>query len=123
MLFSGCSNGQTNSENKTTLSAIEFADMIKELPTAPILDVRTPEEFKEGHLENAFNYDWKSHLFEKQIAGLDKSKPVFVYCLSGRRSAAAASKMREDGFKIVYELDGGITEWRAANFPETTDIQ
>src|ERR1035437_4915023 len=52
---------------------------------------------------------------------IDKSKPVFFYCLSGGRSSSAASQMRNDGFKEVYELDGGIMKWRGANLPETTE--
>lgn len=121
ILFNSCSNGQTNSTIKTNLSATEFSDKIKELPSAAIIDVRTPDEFSKGHLVNALNYDWNGNEFEKQIAPLDKSKPVFVYCLSGGRSLSAANKMRSDGFKTVYELDGGIMKWRGANLPETTD--
>lgn len=120
ILFNSCTNGQTQ-DTKTNLSATEFANKIKELPTAPIVDVRTPDEFSKGHLVNALNYDWNGSEFEKQIAPLDKSKPVFVYCLSGGRSSAAASQMRSDGFKEVYELSGGIMKWRGANLPETTD--
>jgi thioredoxin len=120
LIFNSCSNGQAQN-TKTNLSATEFADKIKELPTAPILDVRTPDEFSKGHLSNAFNYDWNGNEFDKQIAMLDKSKPVFVYCLSGNRSSSAANKMRSDGFKTVYELNGGIMKWRGANLPETTD--
>ena len=121
ILLNSCSSGQTNSTTKTNLSAIEFADKIKELPNATIIDVRTPDEFSKGHLANANNYDWNGNEFDKQIAPLDQSKPVFVYCLSGGRSSSAASKMRSEGFKTVYELDGGIMKWRGANLPETTD--
>ncbi len=121
ILLNSCSSGQTNSTTKTNLSAIEFADKIKELPNATIIDVRTPDEFSKGHLANANNYDWNGNEFDKQIALLDQSKPVFVYCLSGGRSSSAASKMRSEGFKTVYELDGGIMKWRGANLPETTD--
>ena len=120
ILFNSCTNGQTQN-TRTNLSATEFADKIKELPTATIIDVPTPEEFSKGHLVNANNYDWNGNEFDKLIAPLDKSKPVFVYCLSGGRSSAAANKMRSDGFKTVYELDGGIMKWRGANLPETTD--
>jgi thioredoxin len=120
ILFKSCSNGQTNSTTKTNLSAIEFAEKLKEMPTATIIDVRTPDEFSKGHLANALNYDWNENEFDKQIAPLDKSKPVFIYCLSGGRSSSAASKMRSEGFKTVYELDGGIMKWRGANLPETT---
>jgi thioredoxin 1 len=118
VLFSSCTNGQSYSSIKTNLSATEFAEKIKELPTAPIIDVRTPDEFSKGHLANALNYNWNGNEFEQQIALLDKSKPVFVYCLSGGRSSAAAGKMRASGFKQVFEMDGGFTKWRAAKLPE-----
>lgn len=120
IFLNSCNNGQTTS-TKTILSTSEFAEKTKELPTAPILDVRTSEEFAKGHIVNSLNYDWNGNEFENQIATLDKSKPVFVYCLSGGRSAAATNKMRSDGFKLIYELDGGIMKWRAANLPETTN--
>lgn len=120
LLFNSCSNGQIKNTD-TNLSAIEFANKIKELPTATIIDVRTHGEFEKGHLENALNCDWNGNEFEKQIASLDKSKPVFVYCLSGGRSSAAAKKMRSDGFTQVYELSGGIMKWNSENLPVTTD--
>lgn len=120
IFHNSCTNGQTQN-NKTNLAATEFADKIKELPSAAIIDVRTPGEFSKGHLKNAQNIDWNGNDFEKEISTFDKSKPVFVYCLSGGRSAAAASLMRAQGFKEVYELDGGIMKWRGANLPETTE--
>lgn len=120
ILLNSCTNGQ-NQTNQTKLSATEFAAKIKEVPTAPVIDVRTPEEFSKGHLQNALNFDWNGNDFDNQIATLDKSKPVFVYCLSGGRSSSAASQMRSSGFKEVYELEGGIMKWRAANLPETTE--
>ncbi len=107
ILLNSCTQANTQ---PTTLSAVEFAQKIKELPNAAILDVRTPEEFLKGHLSNALNFDWNGSEFDKQIATLDKAKPVFVYCLSGGRSSDAASKMRSDGFQLVYELNGGHDE-------------
>lgn len=111
-----CSHSQTQS----SLSAKAFAEKLKALPEAPVIDVRTAGEFSSGHLQNAVNYDWNGSQFEAQIKTLDKSKPVFVYCLSGGRSSAAASKMRADGFSEVYELEGGMMKWRNENLPETT---
>lgn len=108
----------TGSNGTTRLSATEFNKKILETPGALILDVRTPEEFDKGHLKNAFNIDWNGDEFETQTAKLDKNKTVFVYCLSGSRSASAASAMRSGGFKDVIELDGGIMKWRAQNLPE-----
>lgn len=117
-VFAACSDGQSQT-SPTRLPAKEFAEKIKQTPDALILDVRTPDEYAKGHLENALNYDWNGDVFDTQIAEIEKSRPVFVYCLSGGRSSAAAQKMRADGFKNVYELQGGIMKWRAANLPET----
>ncbi|MBS1644669.1 MAG: thioredoxin family protein [Bacteroidetes bacterium] len=122
ILVNSCTIGQSQSSG-TNLSAKDFEAKIKELPQASILDVRTPEEFAKGHLANALNYDWNGSDFDKQIAGLDKSKPVLVYCLSGGRSASAADQMRQEGFKEVYEMKGGILKWKAAQLPLTTDNQ
>lgn len=119
-LFSGCISGQ-NQSTKNNYSATEFAEKIKELPDAPLVDVRTPNEFAKGHLVNAKNIDWNGGNFDQAIATLDKSKPVLIYCLSGGRSGSAGKKMRSMGFEYVYELTGGIMQWRGANLPETTD--
>lgn len=118
MLVSCSGNSQQTQSINYNLEAVAFAEKINEMPGAPVLDVRTPEEFVNGHLQNAVNVDWNSNSFENGIAALDKSKPVFVYCLSGGRSHSAAVKMRSSGFTSVYELDGGIIKWRAANLPE-----
>lgn len=117
IILNSCSTGQNNNN----LSVTAFADKLKSTSDATILDVRTPSEFEAGHLENAINYDWNSSGFDQQIAGLDKTKPVFVYCLSGGRSASAANRMRKSGFKEVYEMDGGMMKWRAAKLPESTN--
>lgn len=103
----------------TSLAAADFSKELMARPDAVLLDVRTPEEFVKGHLPNALNIDWNADGFDAAVAALDHSNPVFIYCLSGARSAAAARKMRTDGFKSVTELKGGILKWRAANLPET----
>lgn len=121
IILNSCSTGQSQNA-KTSLTAVAFAEKIKELPNAPIIDVRTPDEFSGGHLQNAQNIDVSSSDFEQQIETLDKSKPVFIYCLSGGRSASAANTMRGAGFKEVYELNGGLMKWRGANLPETTSL-
>ena len=94
-------------------------EKIKENPSSYILDVRTPAEFVKGHLQNATNINWNGDQFQSEVAKMDKSIPAFVYCLSGVRSASAASYMRKQGFREVYELEGGLLTWRAANLPET----
>ncbi len=119
-LIISCADGQ-NKSTKTSLSASEFSEKIKQTPKAPVIDVRTPDEFSKGHLKSAKNININGNDFNQQISKIEKSKPVFVYCLSGARSSSAASYMRSSGFKEVYELSGGIMKWRAANLPETTE--
>lgn len=116
ILFISCTNGQSASK---LLSAEEFSSKTKEISNAPIVDVRTPNEFADGHLVDAKNINWNSENFETEIATIDKDKPVFVYCLSGGRSSSATSKMTQLGFKHIYELDGGIKAWRKAKQPES----
>ncbi len=117
LFINACSNGQTGN---TSLSASEFSEKLRNTPSSVLIDVRTPEEYSKGHLQNSKNFDWNGDDFQNQTSKLEKGMPVFIYCLSGKRSAAAASKMRTDGFKEVYELNGGIMKWRAANLPEVT---
>ncbi len=119
-LFS-CTSGQTPGTG-TTLPAKEFQQKITELPSAPLLDVRTPEEFSKGHLAHAKNWNWTDGQFKKMVGELDPTQPVFVYCLSGGRSGAAVSSLRSKGFQQVYEMQGGIMKWNAAGLPlETTE--
>ena len=86
-------------------------------PDVQIVDVRTPEEFAEGHLENAINIDITADDFESKIAALDKEKPVMVYCKAGGRSAKASSRLNELGFKNISDLEGGIINWNSENKP------
>lgn len=84
---------------------------------AQVLDVRTSEEFNAGHLKDAMLADWKEkEEFARRIEALDKKKPVYVYCLSGGRSASAAEFLKEQGFKVT-ELKGGINAWKQADKP------
>lgn len=118
LCFSACGNSQSDVK-KTVLEATDFSEQIKATPDGVVLDVRTPAEYGEGHLLNAKNINWTGDTFDSELAPLDKTKPYFVYCLAGSRSAAAAKHMRDLGFTTVYELDGGILKWRAQNLPET----
>lgn len=83
-----------------------------------LLDVRTVEEFAEGHLEGAQQYDYyETESFKSMLEGLDKSKTYLIYCRSGSRSGNTMSMMQNMGFTSVYNLDGGILAWRAAGMP------
>ncbi|MBK8699393.1 MAG: thioredoxin [Saprospiraceae bacterium] len=114
-VFSSCLGAQSKA---VKLSAREFSSQLEKTPEAILLDVRTPEEFSKGHLKSALNYNFNDAKFEEQVAGLDRSKPVFVYCLSGGRSNSAAGLLSKKGFTSVYDMAGGIMKWRAAGLPE-----
>ncbi len=122
-LFTACGNNQPTNENQlqTELSPEAFQAGLTKTPDALLLDVRTAEEYAKGHLPKARNIDWYSDDFMQQVSGYLKSRPVYVYCLSGARSAAAADKLRSAGFTEVYNMEGGIVKWRAAGLPQTMD--
>ena len=97
-----------------------FAEQIHKEPDAVILDVRTQEEVNGGYIEGAQHIDYKSKRFKTEVAKLDKSKPYYVYCLSGGRSGEAAKYMRSIGFQEVYDMKGGLLSWQKNNLPLTT---
>ena len=86
-------------------------------PGIQLLDVRTFDEFQSGHLKDAFLADWTNKAqFIERVQALDKSKPVYTYCLSGARSSAALTWLKENGF-TGYNLEGGIAAWKRAGKP------
>jgi thioredoxin 1 len=87
-----------------------FEKKLQETSNAFLLDVRTAGEFGGGHLPKATNIDFRSPDFANKIKDLPKDKPVFVYCLSGGRSAQAAEILRKEGFQVT-ELQGGYLKW------------
>ncbi len=105
--------GQTGTEVK--LPPQDFEKGIS-APAVQVLDVRTAGEFKTGHIKNALQADWNNQQqFADRIQYVDKDKPVYVYCLAGGRSTAAAIWMRNNGFTNVVELQGGINAWKRDN--------
>lgn len=82
-----------------------------------VLDVRTPEEFAEGHVEGATLIDFYEPDFADRIAELDPEATYVVYCRSGNRSGQATALMAEQGFSAVHDVDGGVLAWEAAGLP------
>lgn len=110
-------NAFSSNGGNPVLDAKTFSEKLKATPNAVLLDVRTPEEFSKEYIEGALLADWNSDDFQRRIEAIDKNAPVFVYCLSGGRSSSAAAAMRKQGFKEVYELQGGIMKWKSAGLP------
>ena len=77
-----------------------------------ILDVRTPKEYAEGHVNGSVNMNYFDKDFKDQVGKLDKAKPVYVYCHSGGRSSKAMNIMKSQGFKTIYNLTGGYSAWK-----------
>lgn len=115
----GC-QGQP-SKNIESLPPAAFAEKIKTSTNPQLLDVRSPEEFAGQHLDQATNINWNGSDFAGKVSQYDKTKPVYVYCLSGGRSRKAAEKLEELGFKTIYELQGGILKWNAAGLSAPSD--
>ncbi|TRZ44259.1 rhodanese-like domain-containing protein [Robertkochia solimangrovi] len=89
----------------------------KKMKKSTLLDVRSPEEFSESHLEGAVNMDVNNDAFIKNIESLNKSKTVMVYCRTGKRSRRAATILDSLGFEKVINLEGGITAWMKSGLP------
>ncbi|MBK6539890.1 MAG: rhodanese-like domain-containing protein [Flavobacteriales bacterium] len=95
----------------------QFATNLKEKP-GQLVDVRTPAEQEEGIIAGATMIDFNAGGFKDAAAKqFDKSKPVYVYCAAGGRSARASKQLVELGFTQVYDLVGGMEAWREADQP------
>ena len=100
------------------VDATTFSQGIKQTSGVQLLDVRTPGEYAGSHIKGSLLADWNNKdEFNRRIGFIDKNKPVYIYCLAGGRSAAAAKLMRSNGYKEVIELKGGINAWKAAQLP------
>ncbi len=118
---------QTETAADTTASGIQVVsatDAAATIAAAPddlvILDVRTPQEFDEGHIEGATLIDFYDPDFANQLAELDPDVPYVLYCRSGNRSSDARAMMAELGFTTVDDIDGGILAWESAGLPVVT---
>ena len=115
MQASGC----THNDNIVSVSAPEFKKEIKS-DSVQLVDVRTPQEYAEGHIDGALNINVQSDDFKDMAQrNLSKDSTVLVYCRSGRRSLDAAEMLTVLGYKVV-NLKGGIIEWKEEGFPVLT---
>lgn len=78
-----------------------------------LVDVRTPAEYNQGHIDDAVNFDVSdTETFSTQIENLDKGRPVYVYCKKGGRSNKAAEILKTKGFTQIYDYSGGYDDWK-----------
>lgn len=120
MFTAQCTSGNDQSEDTAVViedvGVEKFNELIEE-GKGVLLDVRTQQEYDESHLGSCILYDFYKDGFNEKLEGMDKEKPVYVYCRSGGRSMEAAIMMEEMGFKKVYNLKGGIIAWNAKDMP------
>ncbi len=130
--FGACGNAQNSTDSKAAtstqaqasyedLDAAAFKVAI-EKKDGTVLDVRTPAEVAEGVIPGAVHINIHDNDFAARAAKLDKTKPVYVYCKAGGRSARASKQLKDAGFATVYNLDSGITGWNRAGY-ETTSLK
>jgi len=105
-----------------TISPAEASDLIakhKNNADFIILDVRTPREFKSGHIEKAILLDYYSKTYTDELKRLDKTKTYLIYCRTGNRTGKTMKMIKNMGFSRVYNMAKGIKGWRSKGFPVT----
>jgi rhodanese-related sulfurtransferase len=90
---------------------------VEVIQSPQLIDVRTPQEYAEGHLQGATLISVQARNFEQHIQQLNPQQPVFVYCYSGKRSLMAARRLSQMGFTMVYDLQGGLMQWTKLGLP------
>lgn len=104
------------SRSKHTLSTLQATQLLNKGKVS-VVDVRTPDEFKAGHLRQSRNIPLDQ--LSARSGELDKAAPVLVVCGVGTRAARAAGQLRRAGFDKVYVLGGGFNEWQSQGLPTT----
>lgn len=99
------------------IAPAEAAKLIKETTDLQLIDVRTPAEYSEGHLDNAKLIPLQE--LESRLSEIDKTKPILLYCRSGNRSGNALKILRDKGYDQAKHVAGGINAWKAAGLPIT----
>ena len=113
LILSGCSSRSGAIMN---MNAQDFAAKIQERGVV-VLDVRTPSEFNQGHIQGAVNMDVEASAFESNMSKLDKTKSYAVYCRSGNRSGVATHAMAKAGFTRLFNLENGMNDWMSQSMP------
>jgi rhodanese-related sulfurtransferase len=116
-IFAGCQKMVVNETSENTIKQISVAEAQTAVKSkdAQFIDVRTDAEYKSGHAPQTVNLPLDS--LENEVAKLDKQKPVYVICQTGRRSQKGAEILQKNGFKEIYNVEGGTTAWANAGLP------
>ena len=118
MIFAlqSCTSSNAQSPQVKRISNEELQTLLAK-SNIQLVDVRTPQEYAQGHLANSQLIDFTRPDFKEKISQLDKDQPIVVYCAVGGRSASATNVLKSAGFKEIYDLQRGIRGWLAAGLP------
>ncbi len=105
-----------NEQEKSAIHVVSPTEFKEKSSDQLIIDIRTPQEFSEGHIKGAVNINLFDSTFLDQIGKYDKSIPIFLYCRSGNRTSSASAQLSKMGFVEIYDLKGGILNWARENF-------
>ncbi len=115
----------TNQTNKAVSSGIIYNVSVADfqnalnLSDATLVDVRTPQEYQQGHLEGAISIDWYQRSFRNNILHIPKDKPILIYCRSGNRTSKTTGVLKSLGYTEIYNLEKGIDQWAIQKAPMT----
>ncbi len=108
---------QVHEMKVTHVDAKQASELIAGRPDLVVLDVRTPGEFAQGHIEGAVNIDFKNADFATRLTELDLGQDYLIHCRSGGRSTRSLEVFKKVGFKHIIHMDGGIIGWNKAQLP------
>lgn len=118
ILFLGCNSWKTSKNfNYQELAVSDFAATINNDKNYIIVDVRTPKEYRNGHMKNAINVSYFGTIFTDSIKTLNRDKTIYMYCQTQHRSPLASKKMKRLGFKKIVDLKGGFVKWENNTMP------
>ncbi len=120
LLTPGITESMAQNAQVKNVSAEDFSKIIKD-GKGQLVDIRTPQEYNAGHIKGAVMIDFYSPDFKNKMAGLDRNKPVYIYCRSGNRSSHAAIMLQQLGFKEIVNLKYGITDWQKMGLKLATE--
>jgi len=131
LLFSCKTNSKENqfqTDNQSTqtttdgsiynVSVTDFQNAL-DLNDATLVDVRTPQEYQQGHIAGAINIDWYQRSFRNHILHIPKDKPILIYCRSGNRTSKTSGVLKSLGYTEIYNLEKGINQWAIQKAPIT----
>lgn len=116
LVLLGASFATLEAQNKIEVNSKEVKEILKKEKNIIVIDVRTPDEFKEGHVKDAQNIDIREYDAYSKIDKLNHNASYIVYCRTNRRSGMAVAYMMQKGFKTVYQMMDGFMGWAANNY-------